>query len=134
MSNNIYTGPKARKTMEARREAAKDTYDILSKSPEEIVNDIVSECKYNEFGARRLDKIIGSKVENKIIDAIMNKDNDVVIVAFGRSIETNHFIFRILVIILGYLTPGAVVFVPEFENHFAIASLTSLSHLGKSKF
>ena len=48
MSNNIYTGPKARETMAARREAAKDAYDILSKSPEEIVNDIVNELGLDE--------------------------------------------------------------------------------------
>lgn len=53
-----------------------------------LINDIVSECKYNEFGARRLDKIIGSKVENKIIDAIMNKDNDVVIDSIKENITS----------------------------------------------
>ncbi len=53
-----------------------------------LINDIVSESKYNEFGARRLDKIIGSKVENKIIDAIMNKDNDVVIDSIKENITS----------------------------------------------
>ena len=43
MSNNRYTGPKAEATMAARREAARGAYDILSKSPEEIVNEIVSD-------------------------------------------------------------------------------------------
>ena len=53
-----------------------------------LVNDIVSECKYNEFGARRIDKIINSKVENKIIDAIMNKDKDITIDSIKENITS----------------------------------------------
>ena len=53
-----------------------------------LINDIVSECKYNEFGARRLDKIISSKVENKIIDAIMNKDKDVTLDSIKENITS----------------------------------------------
>ncbi len=53
-----------------------------------LINDIVSECKYNEFGARRLDKIISSKVENKIIDAIMNKDKDITIDSIKENITS----------------------------------------------
>ena len=51
-----------------------------------LIDDIVSECKFEEFGARRLDKIISSKVENKIIDAIMNKDKDVTIDSIKENI------------------------------------------------
>ena len=38
MSNRRYTGPKARETMDARREAASDVYNLLYQDPEEIVN------------------------------------------------------------------------------------------------
>ena len=53
-----------------------------------LLNDIVSECKYNEFGARKIDKIINSKVENKIIDAIMNKDKEITIDSIKENITS----------------------------------------------
>ena len=43
MSNGRYTGPSAREAKEDRRAAASDTLDILYRSPEEIVNEIVAE-------------------------------------------------------------------------------------------
>lgn len=36
-----------------------------------VINDIVTESNYNIFGARRIDKIISNKIENNIIDAII---------------------------------------------------------------
>lgn len=48
MSNSRYMGPKVRETMDARREAAEDAYDILSRSPEDIVNEIISDLGLDE--------------------------------------------------------------------------------------
>ena len=53
-----------------------------------LINDIVGDCNYIDFGARRLDKIISSKVENKIIDTIMNKNKDVVIDSIKENITS----------------------------------------------
>lgn len=39
-----------------------------------LVEDIIKESNYKEFGARRIDKIIESKLESLIIDKILNKD------------------------------------------------------------
>ena len=40
-----------------------------------LVDDIIEESNYQEFGARRIDKIIESKLENQIIDKIINKES-----------------------------------------------------------
>ena len=48
--------------------------DININYSDNLVDEIVNMCKYEEFGARRISKIIQSKVECKIIDAIINKE------------------------------------------------------------
>ena len=48
MSNKRYKGPKAKETMDARREAASDVYNILYRSPEDIVNEIMSDLGLDE--------------------------------------------------------------------------------------
>ncbi|MBR2704820.1 MAG: hypothetical protein IKE91_05055 [Clostridia bacterium] len=48
MSNRRYTGPKARETMDARREAASDVYNLLYQDPEEIVNGIMRDIGLDE--------------------------------------------------------------------------------------
>jgi len=42
---------------------------------DDLVSQIAKESNYEEFGARRLDKIISKNVENVIIDAIINNKN-----------------------------------------------------------
>ena len=40
-----------------------------------LIEEIIKESNYQELGARRIDKIIETKLENKIIDNIINKKN-----------------------------------------------------------
>lgn len=40
----------------------------------QLIKEIVNECEYLEYGARRIDKIIDSKIENKIIDKILKEE------------------------------------------------------------
>lgn len=40
-----------------------------------LIEDIIKESNYQEFGARKIDKIIESKLENLIIDKILNKES-----------------------------------------------------------
>jgi len=40
-----------------------------------LINNIIEECDYDEYGARRIDKIISKDVESTIIDAIVDKEN-----------------------------------------------------------
>lgn len=40
-----------------------------------LIEDIIKESNYQEFGARKIDKIIESKLENQIIDKILNKES-----------------------------------------------------------
>ena len=42
-----------------------------------LVNDIINMCDYYDYGARKINKIISKYVENVIIDAIINNDNNV---------------------------------------------------------
>lgn len=44
-----------------------------------LVNDIVTQCRYEQYGARRIEKIIQSKVIPKIIDALVEKKNSILI-------------------------------------------------------
>ena len=39
-----------------------------------LIEEILRESNYQEFGARKIDKIIESKLENLIIDKILNKE------------------------------------------------------------
>ena len=45
---------------------------VYSKS---LIEDIVCECCYEEYGARKIDKIIENNLENLIIDRMINKDS-----------------------------------------------------------
>ena len=44
---------------------------------EQVINDIVNLCEYEEFGARRIDKIIEDKVDTYIIEHILLGKNDI---------------------------------------------------------
>ena len=46
--------------------------DITLKIDETVINQIIEESCYKEFGARKIDKIIKNKIENQIIDDIIN--------------------------------------------------------------
>lgn len=51
----------------------KDKYPNLTYS-NQVIKDIIEESEYQEYGARRIDKIIDSKLENIIIDKILNEE------------------------------------------------------------
>ena len=53
-----------------------------------LVNEIVESSGYEEFGARRLSKIIQGKFECKIIDAIVNKEKEVYIESIKENITS----------------------------------------------
>jgi ATP-dependent Clp protease ATP-binding subunit ClpC len=44
---------------------------------EKVIEEIIKESNYEEFGARRIDKIIKDKIENQIIDKIINKSEEI---------------------------------------------------------
>ena len=53
----------------------KDKIKVLISN--KVINDIVTESNYNIFGARRIDKIINNKIENNIIDAIIENKTEI---------------------------------------------------------
>ena len=40
----------------------------------ELIKEIIEESEYVEYGARRIDKIIDSKLENRIIDKLLKEE------------------------------------------------------------
>ncbi len=44
-----------------------------------VIDEIINESNYHEFGARKIDKIIKNHIENIIIDNIINNNNVVII-------------------------------------------------------
>ncbi len=60
----------------------KDRYESKSidiKYNNDIINEIIKESEYYEFGARKLDKIISEYVENQIIDGLINNKQKITI-------------------------------------------------------
>ena len=53
--------------------------EITLKIDEKVINEIIEESNYKEFGARKIDKIIKDKIENQIIDNIINKKEKIYI-------------------------------------------------------
>ena len=41
---------------------------------DKVIEDIAVECEYKEYGARRIDKIIDTKLESLIIDKMLNEE------------------------------------------------------------
>ena len=63
-----------------RLEELKDKYNNIDiKYSDSLIDDIIKECNYYEFGARGIEKIIYKEVENIIIDAIINNKDYIVI-------------------------------------------------------
>lgn len=50
-----------------------DKYPTLTYS-NQLIKDIINESEYQEYGARRIDKIIDSRLENTIIDKILKEE------------------------------------------------------------
>lgn len=59
----------------------KKKYDSKIKTviKEEVIKQIIEEVNYNEFGARKIDKVIKDKLENQIIDSIIDGKEKIVI-------------------------------------------------------
>ena len=53
--------------------------NIDFKIDKKVYKEILEESNYKEFGARKLDKIIKDKIENQIIDKIINKEKNILI-------------------------------------------------------
>ena len=53
--------------------------DINITYADELIDKIIKESDFYEFGARRLDKIISREIENVILEAIINNVKDVYI-------------------------------------------------------
>lgn len=51
--------------------------DIKLEIDDKVIEKIVEESNYKEFGARKIDKIIEDKIENQIIDNIINKTKEI---------------------------------------------------------
>ena len=49
------------------------------KISKKVENEILKECNYDMFGARKIDKVIKDKVENQIIEKIINNDSNIYI-------------------------------------------------------
>ena len=50
-----------------------------------IVDEIIKECNFEEFGARKIDKVISKNIENIIIDAIINSEKNVKILSLDNK-------------------------------------------------
>ena len=53
--------------------------NIEFKIDDKVIEEIIEEINYKEFGARKIDKIIKDKIENQIIDNIINKKEKIYI-------------------------------------------------------
>ena len=51
--------------------------EITLKIDEKVINEIIEESNYKEFGARKIDKIIKDKIENQIIDKIIENEKTI---------------------------------------------------------
>ncbi len=54
----------------------KDKKITISKN---VIKDIISECNYKEYGARKIDKIIKQHIESEIVDSIINDKDEITI-------------------------------------------------------
>ena len=53
-----------------------------------VINEILEESNYNEFGARRIDKIIKDNLENKIINSIIEEKSSIHIKSIKKLVTT----------------------------------------------
>ena len=59
--------------------------DITLKIDEKVINEIIEESNYKEFGARKIDKIIKDKIENQIIDKIIENEKTINIKELSKT-------------------------------------------------
>ena len=63
-------------------------HNILIKISKNTIEEIIDESNYIEFGARKIDKIIKNKIENVILDSIIQNKNSIYIKTI-KSLVTN---------------------------------------------
>ena len=66
-----------------------DNYKIKFSYSDNVIEEIVDESDYFDFGARKISKIISKSVENIVIDAIINNNDSVFISSIKREQEKN---------------------------------------------
>ena len=75
--------------MEDNREEIQDNGEekknINIKISNKVINEIIDMCNYEEFGARKIDKIIKSNIENIIIDNILEKKYNIYIKSINKE-------------------------------------------------
>ena len=63
------------------------TKTLKIKIDDNVIDDIIKLSNYNEFGARKIDKIIKDKLENIIIDKIIDNKKSVHIKTLEYSLN-----------------------------------------------
>ena len=69
-----------KKLIKSKLEKIKEKYskkNIKVSYNKKIINQLLLESNYKEYGARKIDKLINDKVEEIIINSILNKENEV---------------------------------------------------------
>ena len=76
--------------VESKIKILKDKYkrkNISVKICKEVINEIIDLSDYNDFGARKIDKIIKDKLENKIINLIIENNKNICIKSIKDEIS-----------------------------------------------
>ena len=76
-----------KKIVENRLKELKNKYKekgIKLKINESVIEEVINESNYKEFGARKIDKIIKNKIENIIIDNIIDNKNNILIKSINK--------------------------------------------------
>lgn len=60
--------------------------NIKIKINHNVIDSIISECNYQEFGARKIEKIIKDKIENIVIENILNNNFDIYIKDINKAL------------------------------------------------
>jgi len=76
-----------RKLIVNKLDNIKEKYSNLN-IDKKVIDEIILESNYETFGARKIDKIIKDKVENQIIEKIINDDTDLFIKSINQFVLT----------------------------------------------
>ncbi len=83
---NRLTEKEIKKIIDLRLKELQEKYQNISIEYENnLIEEILKESDYYDFGARKLEKIIASKVESMIIDAVIEKRNHVKIFSLEKE-------------------------------------------------
>ena len=59
--------------------------NVTIKISKNVINEIIALSNYYDFGARKVDKIIKIKIENVIIDSILDNKNTIFITSLKKK-------------------------------------------------